>query len=111
MPISFKVWSNEGFYKGIESNITSDTLPQIALNKPLSKEKILDQLSKTGSTEFEFENINIIMDDNLFIQMGILNDLRRTVLENLENLVLDKYKRNLNNNEITLPSVFDYKYN
>ena len=111
MPISFKVWSNEGFYKGIESSITSDTLPQIALNKPLSKEKILDQLTKTGSTEFEFENINIIMDDNLFIQMGILNDLRRTVLENLENLVLDKYKRNLNNNEITLPSVFDNKYN
>ena len=110
MPISFKVWSNEGFYKGIESSITSDTLPQIALNKPLSKEKILDQLNKTGSTEFEFENINIIMDDNLFIQMGILNDLRRTALENLERLVLDKYKRNLNNKEISLPSVFDNKY-
>ena len=109
-PISFKVWSNEGFYKEIESSITSDTLPQIALSKPLSKEKILDQLNKTGSTEFEFENINIIMDDNLFIQMGILNDLRRTALENLEHLVLDKYKRNLNNKEISLPSVFDNKY-
>ena len=109
-PISFKVWSNEGFYKEIESSIITDTLPQIALSKPLSKKKILDQLNKTGSTEFEFENINIIMDDNLFIQMGILNDLRRTALENLEHLVLDKYKRNLNNKEISLPSVFDNKY-
>ena len=47
-PISFKVWSDEGFYINIESNIVSDHIPQVALNKPVLKEKVLEQLSKTG---------------------------------------------------------------
>ena len=106
-PISFKVWSNEGFYSGLESNAVSDSIPQEALNKPISKEKIIEQLSKTGNTEFEFENINVILDDNLFVQMSILNDLRRNVLENLENLVIKKHTRNLRNANISLPTVFE----
>ena len=105
--VSFKVWSNEGFYKDLKSEITLDVIPQTALNKPISKEKIIEQLSKTGNTEFEFENLNVIMDNNLFIQMSILNDLRRTAIEKLENLVLEKYTRNLGKVDISLPSVFD----
>ncbi len=103
-PITFKVWSNEKFYKGLESQITLDIIPQNALNRPIKKEKILDQLSKTGNTEFEFENIDIILDNNLFVQMSILNDLRRTILEKLENLVLEKYTYNLKFTPISIPN-------
>ncbi len=106
-PISFKAWSNDGFYKDIISGIISEVIPQTALNKPISKEKILEQLSKTGNTEFEFKNLNVILDDNLFVQMSILNDLRRTVLEKLENLVLEKYSHNLSFSSISLPTVFE----
>ena len=109
-PISFRVWSNEGFYKDLETKITSDTIPQTALNKPISKEKILEQLSKTGNTEFEFETIDVILDDNLFIQMSTLNDLRRSAIEKLETLVLEKYTRNLEKTSISLPSVFDNNF-
>ena len=106
-PISFKVWSDDGFYKNIVSEITSEVIPQIALNKPITEEKIVEQLTKTGNTEFEFDYINVIMDDNLFLQMSILNDLRRNVLEKLETLVLEKYTHSLEPTNISLPTVFE----
>ncbi len=106
-PIYFKVWSDSRFYKDIISETVLASIPQVALNKPISKEKVIEQLSKTGNTEFEFENLNVVMDNNLFVQMSILNDLRRNALEKLENLVLEKYARNLKHATISLPSVFE----
>ena len=106
-PICFKVWSDDGFYKNIVSEITSEVIPQIALNKPITEEKVVEQLSKTGNTEFEFDYINVIMDDNLFVQMSILNDLRRNVLEKLETIVLEKYAHSLEPTNISLPTVFE----
>ena len=106
-PISFKVWSDDGFYKNIVSEITSEVIPQIALNKPITEEKVVEQLSKTGNTEFEFDYINVIMDGNLFVQMSILNDLRRNVLEKLETIVLEKYAHSLEPTNISLPTVFE----
>ena len=106
-PICFKVWSDDGFYKNIVSEITSEVIPQIALNKPITEEKVVEQLSKTGNTEFEFDYINVIMDGNLFVQMSILNDLRRNVLEKLETIVLEKYAHSLEPTNISLPTVFE----
>ena len=100
-PISFKIWSNEGFYSGLEYSITSTIVPELALNKPISKEKIIEQLSKTGSTEFEFKNLNVILDDGLFIpKISLLNDLRRNALEGLEKLVIKKHTHNIKNVQI-----------
>lgn len=117
LPISFKVWSNDGFYKGLEFSVTSTIIPEKALNKPITKEKILEQLSKTGSTEFEFKNLNIILDDELFIpKISILNDLRRTALEGLENLVIKEHTHNIKNTQINIennitPASSEYKNN
>lgn len=96
-PISLKVWSEEKFYNGLEFSITSNMLPLIAQNKPISKEKIIEQLNKTGNTEFEFKNIKVNLDNNLFIQLSVLNDLRRSALLGLENLVLKNYTHTLPN--------------
>ncbi len=104
-PVSFNVCGFEKFYNNIEASVSLDVVPSIALNRPIQKEKIIEQLSKTGNTEFEFEKIEVILDNNLFIPMGILNDLRRTALEKLENLVLEKYTHQLQTSFISLPSV------
>lgn len=105
-PISFKVWSNEGFYSGLEYSITSTIVPESALNKPISKEKIIEQLSKTGSTEFEFKNLNVILDDGLFIpKISLLNDLRRNALEGLEKLVIKEHTHNIKNAQIDTTSL------
>ena len=100
MPISLKVWSYDGFYKDLEVNLTTSTIPQKALRQPLTKDKLIEQISRTGNTEFEFENLFVNLDKNLFVQTGALNELRRKVLNALEELVLNKYKHNLENVEL-----------
>ena len=114
-PITLKVWSDEGFYKDLSFETKSEFIPMIAQNKPITKEKIIEQLSKTGNTEFEFKNIDITLDDNLFLPASVLNDLRRLALEGYENLVLQTYTRNLStkplkyNNENSITSNNDKK--
>lgn len=96
-PVSLRVWSNDKFYNGLEFIATSTVIPSIAQNKPITEETVIEQLSKTGSTEFEFKNIKVNLDNNLFVQMSILNDLRRTALAGLENLVIKEHTHNLEN--------------
>ncbi len=67
-----------------------DIVPDKAINTPITKDSIISQISKTGNTPFEFENIKVNLDDGLFVPVKILNELRRTALESLEQFILDK---------------------
>lgn len=97
LPISLKVYSKEGFYRDLEFTVISNNLPLEAQNNPATIENIIDQISKTGNTQFEFENIKVILDENLFIQKSILNNLRRTALEGLQNQVIKQNTHDLTN--------------
>ena len=100
LPISLKVSSKEGFYKDLEFTAISNNLPLEAQNTPATEERIIEQISKTGNTEFEFEKIDVILESNLFVQKSVLNELRRTALEGLENLVIKENTHDLKNIEI-----------
>lgn len=65
----------------------------IAQKKPLIKEDVAKRLSKTGDTSFVFEELEVIMDDNIFMQNGAINELRRSALEGLKNELLSSYVR------------------
>lgn len=52
-----------------------------SINAPISKEKIKEQLNKLGSTIYEFKNLKINMDENVFISIKELNELRRQAIE------------------------------
>ena len=67
-----------------------DIVPDKAINTPITKDSIISQISKTGNTPFEFENIKVNLDDGLFVPVKTLNELRRTALESLEQFILDK---------------------
>ena len=67
----------------------SDTIPDIAQNKPVTKEKVIEQLSKTGDTPFKIENLDLTLDENLFLPISTLNDLRRNALKSYEEFVLN----------------------
>lgn len=62
--------------------------PSAAENRPVDREHILDKLSKTGDTPFEFKEINIDMDEGLFIPMQWVNELRRRTLDRLKDELL-----------------------
>mgnify|MGYP002796323673 CR=1 FL=1 len=72
---------------------------QYAQNQPLTEERIRSQMEKLGNTEYEWENLDIQMDENIFIPMKMLNEARREALESLENELLKPYKREENNGE------------
>ena len=56
---------------------------QQASNSPTSKERIEEQLSKLGSTPFKLNSINIEIENNIFINIKELNELRRKATEEL----------------------------
>ena len=64
----------------------------IARNQPLTKEDVIKQLYKTGDSFFEFEHLDVEMEDNCFMPVKSLNDLRRKAFEMLkEEIVRAKY--------------------
>lgn len=54
-----------------------------SINAPLSKERIITQLTKLGETPFICQEIDISVDSNIFISIKELNDLRREVVTKL----------------------------
>lgn len=64
---------------------TSDEKFEKANNKPLTKEKINNQLKKTGDSKFIIENIKYEnFYDDLFMPISIINNIRRNFLKLIE---------------------------
>ena len=78
-----------------------------ALNVPTSKEVIIEKLSKLGDTPFVCNDFNIELDENVFVPMKILNDLRRRLCEELINIRRDKKKEVIINNNISFDKFID----
>jgi len=72
--------------------VTGDVV-QAALKQPLSLDKIEENMKKTGNTPFEFESLQIEMNDAIFMPMKALNQLRRDALEGLAETLLEEYRR------------------
>ena len=67
----------------------------VAQNRPLTKEVVTEKITKTGNTPFVFEKLEVTMDDDIFMPVNQLNQLRRGALEALEEALLKPYKRTL----------------
>lgn len=86
-----KVYEN---YKGVSVNMVSNIIPETAINHPLTVEKVIAQFSKTNDTPFEFSNIDVDLDDGLFIpKISEINALRRNALTKLQDLLILKFTR------------------
>lgn len=100
-PIEVNVSSanNLILYKNLKLNYTSSFIPTSAINRPLDKETVINQFSKTNEYPFYFKNIKIDMDDNIFLpKLSILNEIRRTILEEIEKFAKKEIKRTYEKN-------------
>lgn len=70
----------------------SDYKMDRAINNPLSEDRIVKQLLKTGNTPFKIDNIKIYYPGGLFTPIGELNKFRREFLDKVKEFVLDSYK-------------------
>lgn len=66
---------------------------QTAQNQPLSEERLLKQMNKTGNAPFYFEELTADLAGNCFVPVQALNELRRRGMEMLEEAVLAPYRR------------------
>lgn len=72
---------------------------QEAKNKPLSVEDVRNRMYKTGESPFYFENLEIYMEEDVFVPNGVLNQLRRDALAKLEEEMLAEFLRKNENRE------------
>ena len=97
-PVSINITSNSNIYpyKNMSISCTLDVIPEEAKNRPLDEETVINQISKTASTPYEFQNIKVDLDNNAFLpKLSTLNELRRTALENVESFVTSAIHRNM----------------
>ena len=78
-------------------SLAYDYIPEQAKSAPISIEKIKEQFSKTLNTCFAFSKLSIDLDDNLFIPVSTINDIRRTVLMDIENKIYKSFERTSEN--------------
>ncbi|MBE7047792.1 MAG: U32 family peptidase [Ruminococcaceae bacterium] len=78
-----------------ETITVSGELCQRAIKSPTTKERIEQQLSKLGGTPFHAEKVTVLASPDVAVSVGELNALRRKGAEQLENLVVQKFKREL----------------
>lgn len=96
-------------YKNLKLTSSVDIIPIDAKNKPLTKEDVIKQISKTGNTPYDFNVIDVDLDDNVFLpKLSSLNELRRILLEKVQNYATNniirtikpsRAKNNLHNND------------
>ncbi len=77
--------------------------PQNAKNRPSTKEDIISRLSKTGNTSFDFEFTSADVEDDIYIPVSTLNELRREACRKLEEKIIKSAKRRLELNEVDTP--------
>lgn len=60
-----------------------------AQNRPLTEDDVVKQLMKTGESLFEFEKLDVQMEDNCFMPVKCLNELRRKAFEELKEAIVN----------------------
>ena len=95
--ISLNVYSSKNkntLYEDLNFVVYSDICPEKAKNAPVTEEKVLSNLKKTGNTFINFQNIQINMEPDVFFNISIINDLRRKAIEYITNFINRKTLRN-----------------
>ena len=98
-PINIHFKAHTGEYstltiKYLDKEITTKgNLVEEAKSSPMTKERIIEQLSKLGNTPFILNNIEVDISNNIFINLKELNELRRTSIEELLNNITKHPKK------------------
>ena len=86
IPINISIKSNNNklyieFNDNDGNRVSSSIEISTAINRPTTKEEIIEKISKLGNTPFTINNIDIDIEDNIFVSMKLLNEQRRLLTE------------------------------
>ncbi len=77
----------------------SEIVPQKAMKRALKKEDVIGQLSKMGGTPYETSQVQVNLEDGLALPMKALNEIRRSLVEQLSMQRANRYQRWSHKNE------------
>ena len=83
-PFALTVWDGDGN----RAEAAGGLLPEAAVNRPVTAERLGAQLGKTGATPFELPDADLELDleQGLSLPVGEINEVRRKALEELERM-------------------------
>ncbi|MDY4698657.1 MAG: U32 family peptidase [Eubacterium coprostanoligenes] len=67
------------------------TVPEKAINKPMTEESVETRLAKFGNTQFYLKNIKIDLDDGLILPASVINSMRREAVEMLDKVEIQPF--------------------
>lgn len=76
-------------YKKHEVTVSSNYVVTKANNKATTKENVYNQLNRINDTPYKIGNIVIQLDENVFLPVSAINDMRREAIEKLNEARLD----------------------
>lgn len=96
-----KVGDNLTIYLGKSLNndyITlTDDIVAPSNNRKLDVEQIRSKISQLGDTEYSLSELIIDADENAFVPMSKVKQLRRSAIEQYENAICEAFQRNISN--------------
>jgi len=101
--ISINALVIDGINNGIYADFDLD-LPMEFEGTPLSEERIISQLGKTGDTPYIVDQVYFVTDEPVKCSVSLINELRRGVLNNLSDEIEEAFRRNIMS-EYVLPDL------
>ncbi|WP_027340400.1 DUF3656 domain-containing U32 family peptidase [Halonatronum saccharophilum] len=95
-PMTLKLWDKDGHFTSVEGEFILEE----AKNRPIGSEDLKEQISKLGNTPYNLVELNIDMDNNLFVPISKINGLRRRAVENLDIKRSKQFMDNYRNNQV-----------
>ena len=96
-PLSLTLTCNRKMREAKESESVSVTVSggmvETAKNQPATEDRIAKQIGKTGNTPFYFEDLKVETAGAPFVPIQELNELRRQAFTELEERLLDPFRR------------------
>ncbi len=71
-----------------------------ASKRGADKDNIAEKLSETGDTTFKVKECNVYIDNNIFLPLSVLKQMRRDALEELRTKLIESHRRVLGEREI-----------
>lgn len=75
------------------SVVTTGDVVEGAMNQPTTIDKIEKQLRKINDTWYAFEHLEVTADEDIFLPVGKLNEIRREAIVSLTEAITNGYRR------------------
>ena len=109
--INIRAKINDNLYVSINDDdnfvVAFGSLITKAVNRVTTRDEIISKLNKLGNTIYKINNIDFEIDDDIFISMSEINDIRRKLIEELNQKRL--YKIPYKKEEFLVPKLKDYE--